>query len=144
VPTALPSQLQNRRIVLGANPAANAEASDSPPAGKWWEVISYSIVNVQGGAGSSLPSLVLDDALGNVFYQAYGAAAAQSISTTQRYTWGRELQLQVAGSTPNIFAIAPFASDMFVPPGGHVRTVTVGLSANTDYGQPVISVIEYG
>lgn len=143
MPRGVPSQLQVRRFVLGADPAANAEASTSPPTGKWWEVLAYTITNVQGGAGSSLPSLVLDDGT-NILFQDYGAAAAQGISSTQRYTWGYDLPLLVAGSTPNIFATAPLASEIIIPPGGRVRTVTVGLSANTDYSAPVITVVEYG
>jgi hypothetical protein len=143
VPTASPSALQVRKFVVGTDPAANAEASSTVPAGKSWDIIAYSIVNVQGGAGTSQPTLVLDDGT-NIIFQQYGASAAQGVSSTQRYTWSRDLPMITAGTTPNIFSTAPLPDDLLLPPGGRIRTITVGLSANTDYGAPTIYVVEYG
>jgi hypothetical protein len=53
--------------VTGTDPAANAEISETVPAGKWWQLLAVSVVLVQGITQTPQPMLTLDDGT-NVFY----------------------------------------------------------------------------
>jgi hypothetical protein len=133
------------KTVLGADPAAGAECLVTVPAGATWRLISFSVQNVQGGASTPLPSLVLDDGA-NIFFQSPGCTAAQAISTTQRYTWlvGQGLVSGAVGTSPNVLSQAPLPKDNLLMAGYRVRTVTAGIDANANFGVPVLLVAEVG
>lgn len=126
----------------GTNPAANTEISETVPAGEYWYVLSVTVALAQAGAGSSFPVLTVSDG-SSVFFQSYGATAAQAISTTCQYTWARGLTLSaIVGATTACKAIAPLPFDLYLPAGCVIATATVGLSANTDYGAPIIRYVK--
>lgn len=138
------SGLSTLRVFLGTNPAANAEVSEVVPTGKYWQLLAVTVLLAQGGAGSSQPLLTLDDGA-NVLFEAFGSSSAQAITTTCRYTWAPDLPLSgQVGATTNVHANAPLPGGLVLPSGGHIKTTTVGLSANTDYGVPTIYVVEFG
>lgn len=143
-PAGISSSLSTLIQANGTDPGTNTEASTTVPAGKSWLLLSYSIVNVQGGAGASLPILVIDDGTDTIFASP-GSTANQAISTTARYTWAPGLVISgQIGTTPNIFSFGSLPEGILLGTGYRVRTVTVGLSANTDYGAPSLHYVEYG
>lgn len=126
--------------VLGANPAANTELSDTVPAGQTWVLLGYSVTMVQGITQTPLPALVITDGTNEVL-SFPGASAAISASTTSRMNWAPGLTLTAgAGLTRNY---APIPSGLILPAGWKVTTVTTGLGAASDYGAPSIYVKVY-
>lgn len=141
-PAGISSSISTLRSILGTDRAAGVEVSETVPAGKSWELRCVSVVLVQGATQTPQPLLVIDDGT-NVIFESFGAAAAQGASTTQRYTWAPELPFVTAGTTPNIHSTAPMPC-LPLGPGYRVRTVTLGIGANSDYGVPSLFVAEFG
>jgi hypothetical protein len=141
---ALPSILWQIKRVAGADPAANAEVSDAVPTGKTWELLLVSIPLVQGITQTPQPLLQITDAADAVIAEIFGSSAAQAVSTTCRYTWGPDLPLSAqVGSGANVRSSAPLPSGIYLPSGFKIKTATLGIGANTDYGAPSYLVIEY-
>lgn len=139
----LPSNLVVYKRILGANPAAGAEISEVVPAGKFWIPLSVWVELVQGITQTPQPVLVIDDGANQIF-EALGSSAAQAASSTTKYTWSLDLPLSgQVGATPNTRSTAPL-SPLILPAGYRIRTVTLGLGANSDYGAPVLYVAELG
>jgi hypothetical protein len=140
----VPSTLWAIKLVTGADPAANAEVSDTVPAGKWWELLAVALTLVQGITQTPQPILIIDDGT-TTLYEGFGSSAAQAVSTTCVYTWGPDVSLSgQVGATTNVHSTAPLPSGLYLPGGYRIRTNTIGKGANTDYGAPSYFVIEYG
>lgn len=139
------SAVSTLRLVTGADPAAGAEGiSEAVPAGKWWELIAVSVSLVQGLTQTPQPVLVIDDGT-TTLAEFFGASAAQAASTTCRYTWGADLPLgAIVGAGANGRATAPLPGGLVLPSGYRVRTSTLGIGANSNYGVPTLYVVEYG
>lgn len=120
----------------GADPAANTEVSDTVPAGQVWALIAVVIDLVQGITQTPQPILQIDDGT-TVVAESVGSTAAQGASTTCRYAWGTGYTLTgQIGATPNIRSFAPLPFGLVLPAGYRIRTVTLGIGANTNYGAP--------
>ena len=131
------------RVFTGTNVAANTEWLETVPAGKVWEVISVTAVIVQGATQTPQPVLVIDDGA-TVIYESFGASDAQATSTTCRYTWGVGHPLTAkAGATTNVHSVAPLPRSLFLRGGSRIGSNTIGIGANTDWGAPVIFVMQY-
>lgn len=130
--------------VLAVDPAAGAEFTVTVPAGKSWLLLSVTVALVQAGAGASQPLLVIDNGV-TTLMESFGSSVAQAITTTCQYTWapGMVLTGQV-GATTDVHSQGSIPYGYVVPSGGRVRSRTVGLSANTDYGIAALWVVEYG
>lgn len=140
----MPSNLKSYKRQAGTNPAANTEVTETVPAGKHWLLVSVSIPCAQGATQTPHPALIIDDGT-NVIYEGYGSTAAQAVSTTCVYTWGVGLQLTgQVGTGANIRSLAPLPEGLLLGPGYRVRTSTVGIGANTDFGTPSLFVVEIG
>jgi hypothetical protein len=217
-----------RAVIVGTNPAANTEWSQTVPAGTWWEVISVGISLLQGATQTPQPVLVMDKGLTTdhslgtftvtlaspgvftrvahglvegdlvhlkttgalptglavdtiyyiitagltvdafqvaltkggaaintsvsqsgvhtlynspIIYEGFGSTNAQAASTTCRYTWGLGLSNSaVVGTTTNVHATATLPAGTIVGPGFRIRSFTVGIGANSDYGAPLFQV----
>lgn len=129
------------KSIQAADPAANAEFSQTVPVGKYWKLISVSVSLAQGITQTPQPTLVIDDGT-NILFQGFGASAAQNASVTTRYTWAPDSPL--TGGAAATVATAPIPEGLVLAPGWRVRSSTLGLGANTDYGVPSLYVIEYG
>lgn len=111
---------------------------------KSWYLISVSVALVQGATQTPQPVLVIDDGATTLF-ESFGSSAAQAVSTTCQYTWAPGLTLTgQVGATVNVHSNAPLSAGMVLPSGYRVRTNTIGLGANSDYGAPAIFVCELG
>ena len=132
------------KVVTGADPAANAEIAVTVPTGKAWKLLAVSVALVQGATQTPQPILVIDDGT-TTFFEGFGSSAAQSVSTTCRYSWAAGLPLSgQVGSGSGVHATAPLPEDLVLPAGSRIQTSTLGKGANSDYGAPALYVIEYG
>jgi hypothetical protein len=43
-----------------------------------------------------------------------------------------------------VHAVAPLPDDFYLRAGWRIRTVTLGLGANSDYGPASLSIVEFG
>jgi len=121
-------------VQASANPAANAEFSLTVPTGKLWVVKTIVATLVQGATQTPQPILVIDDGT-NTLYEAFGSSAAQAVSTTCVYTWAPGLTLSgQVGATTNVHSTGPLPPDLWLPAGYRIRSNTLGLGANSDYG----------
>jgi hypothetical protein len=139
-----PSNISTAKRVVGADPAANTEFSLTVPAGKSWQLIAVTVALAQGATQTPQPILVIDDGT-NTLFEALGSTAVQAVSTTTQYTWapGHALTGQI-GAAAGVHAHAPLPLGLLLGPGYRVRSSTLGLGANSDYGVPGALVIEYG
>lgn len=129
---------------LAANPAAGAEISETVPAGETWGLKAVSVLLVQGLTQTPQPILVVDDGT-DVVFEALGASGAQAASTSCRYNWAPGLVTSaIVGAGANGHAYAPLPPDLVLEEGWRVRTVTLGIGANTDYGVATLLVVQYG
>lgn len=127
--------------VAGTNPAANTEVSEIVPAGKYWFLFGIYIPLVQGLTQTPQPILVIDDGA-NVIFEGVGSSAAQAASTTCAYTWAPGLSLTgQIGTGANVRSNAALPA-IVIGPGYRIRTITLGIGANTDYGVPSLYVAE--
>lgn len=130
-------------IKVGAtNPAAGNEVPFTDfvvPAGKVWVPLSFTVVCVQGITQTPLVGLAWDDGT-NILGIAPGASAAQSVSTTARWTWTTGLPILTAGAgAPWNAAPMPYLE---LEAGGRIGTQTGGIGANTDFAAAVLRYLE--
>lgn len=138
-----PSNVWTIKEVTGTDPAANTEISETVPTGKAWELLSVRVDLVQGATQTPQPVLLIDDGT-DVVFAGFGSSAAQGASTTCRYTWAPDLALTAQiGTGANVHAHAGLPSGFVLPAGFRVRTSTLGIGANSNYGAPSIFVVEY-
>lgn len=138
----LPNSRITYKRVAGANPGAGVELSDAVPVGKFWLLLSYCVALVQGITQTPQPILIIDDGT-NTLYEEFGSSAAQATSTTCVYTWapGNQISGQV-GSGANVHSVSSLPTDLPLLPGYRIRSNTIGIGANSDYGVPSIWVAE--
>lgn len=129
------------KFVTGTDPAANTEISETVPTGKYWELLAVAFTLAQGGTQTPLPDLVIDDGA-TIIYQAPCASSAMNVSTTARFFAAPGLTLGAAGAATRVNS--PLPAGLVLPPGSRVRTVTAGIGANSNYGAPLLHVVEYG
>lgn len=128
--------------VVGTDPAANAEFSQTVPSGELWWLVTVSVALVQGITQTPQPILVIDDGT-NVIFQIPGSTAAQAVSTTCQYSWGADLQITgQIGATTNVNSSAPLPQSLVLPAGYRIRSNTVGIGANSNYGAPNFYVVK--
>jgi hypothetical protein len=133
----------NLAVKTTADPAANAEFTFTVPTGKIWEPVSLSVQLVQGATQTPWPYLVIDDGA-NIIAQQHGGSAALGVSSTAQYTWARIALGGTAavGATPNINVVSAIP-EVVLPAGYRIRSNTIGIGANTNYGVPRLLVVEY-
>ena len=129
--------------IAGTNPAANAEVSEAVPAGLYWLLLAVQVALAQGATQTPQPILVIDDGA-NVIAEFPGSSAAQVAASTCAYTWAPDMPLLAQiGATPNIRSGGPLSGSLILGAGYRVRTVTLGIGANSDYGAPSLYVVEF-
>jgi hypothetical protein len=128
------------KVILGANPAAGSECSDTVPASETWLLLAWAVTLAQGLTQTPLPDLLIDDGT-NLLYRTPLASSAQNASVTADYFAAPQLPLGAGGANTRI--TAPLPSGLILPAGFRIRTVTAGIGANSDYGQPRIFVVKY-
>jgi hypothetical protein len=127
------------KTYTGTDVAANTEFSETVPVDKMWLLLGVSVSLAQGITQTPQPTLIVDDGT-NVAFQGFGASSAQDASVTTQYTWAPGNSL-TAGAAATV-ATAPLP-EILMGPGFRVRSSTLGIGANSNYGKPTIIVLEY-
>lgn len=140
----LPSNLAQVKRIAGAQPAAGADWTVTVTAGKSWVLFAVYAVLTQGLTQTPQPILFIDDGA-NVMLESIGSTAAQAASTTAAYNWapGMILTGQI-GSGTGVHSNAPVPDGLLLLPGWRLRTNTLGIGANSQWGVPSIFVAELG
>jgi len=136
------SDYQSAKVVSGTNPAANAEVSQTVPAGELWLLFCVTVACVQGGTQTPLPILSITDGT-TKFFESAGSTTVQAVSTTTQYTWAPGLVTSgQIGATTNVHSFAPLPEGLLLEAGYVIATTTIGIGANTDYGAPAFFVVK--
>lgn len=141
---ALPTNVVVYKRVAGSAPGAGAEVVMTVPVGKWWWLYAFYVVLVQGATQTPQPILFFDDGA-SVFLESIGSTAVQAASTTCAYSWAPGMvPTGQVGTGAGVHSNAVIPDGMLLPAGYRIRTVTLGIGANSAYGAPVIFVAELG
>ena len=141
---ALPSNLTAYKRVTIAAPGAGADWTLTVPAGKSWLLYAVYAVLVQGATQTPQPILFLDDGTNNLM-ESIGSTGAQSASTTCAYSWAAGMvQTAQVGSGAGVHSNAPIPDGLVLPTGFRIRSSTLGIGANSQWGIPSAFVAELG
>lgn len=126
--------------VVTSNPAANAEATVTVPAGQKWLILSARITCAQGATQTPLVNLTVTDSAGNLIGNYPGSSAAQNASVTSTYDWFEGAALTAgAAATSNRGSIP---RGLVVKGGMVIATSTTGKGANTDLTALTLHVLK--
>jgi hypothetical protein len=126
------------RTILGADPAAGAEISETVPAGARWRLRTFAYTLVTSAAVvNRVPVLTIDDGA-NIFWEA-ASNVAQTATQTAKYRAGAGVPL---GTFAALAYWLPLPSDLTLQAGCRIRTVTAAIDAGDNYGPPVYQVEE--
>lgn len=127
------------RIVIGTNPAAGAEVSETVPGGVEWIVRSVAVALVtSAAAGTRRPALVFDDGAGNtVGHSVIASGVGAGVSLT--IAWSAGVQVQ----TGNVIYSAPLVQEVRLRSGWRILTSTNAIDVGDDYGAPRMLVEEF-
>ena len=136
------SGYQSAKVVVGTDPAANTEISQTVPAGELWLLYAVTVALVQGATQTPLPVLSITDGT-TKFFESIGCTTAQAINTTCQYNWATGLVTSgLIGATTNVHAYAPLPEGLLLEAGYVIATTTVGIGAGSDYGAPAFFVLK--
>ena len=137
------------RVVTGANPAAQTEASDAVPADAVWRLIAYQIQIVGIAADTAAPRLIVETPT-RVRKFIGGLQDAIAGAETQTFVWGQGFgNFTLAAPTPfsDTEQISPrfeIPNPLYLAEGDILRTLTSGVfGATSNYGAPSITVEEW-
>ena len=143
----MPSSLLRRTSVVVPPPGAGADWSqvvgDTPEGleGMGWLLKAVTGTITQGNTQLPQPVLEILDAAGNLLLQSIGSSASQGANSACTYSWAPQLPLSAIDSG---HATAPIPGDAFLPSGWVVKTITIGLGANTVWSAISLWVVEAG
>lgn len=127
------------RIISGTDPGAGVEISETVPTGARWRLRAFSFALVTSATvANRTPVLTIDDGA-NVFFET-GSNVAQTATLTAKYRAAIGVPLTTFGTTSYNL---PLPSDLVLPAGARIRTVTGLLQAGDDYGAPIYAVEEF-
>lgn len=127
------------RVIVGTNPGAGVEVSETCPAGKRWRLVSMQLTLVTSAAvATRVVTIFIDD--GTNTYQRTNGSGAQTASLTFNYCVGDFGVIQGGGSGTQLI---PTVCNTILLPGHRIRTSTTALDAADDYAAPVYEVEEW-
>jgi hypothetical protein len=123
--------------VTGSNPAAGAECSDTVPNGQIWKIqtIRLNLVTTAVVANRFV-HLVINDGTNDI--ADFFTTVAQVISTNYFYTLSR-VATNSEGVQDNDIAMI-FQSDIIVPEGFIIKTITTGLDGGDNFAAPIYNI----
>lgn len=128
------------RSIAGTNPAAGAEISETVPTGTRWHISAVRISLVTDGTAANRTfQLVFDDGASPSFADII-TQTAQTAGTTRVYFFTLDLPVMELAVVGNL--LYPLPSELWLPEGFRMRTVTTNLQAGDDYGAPEFLVEE--
>lgn len=127
------------RSVLGTDPAANVEISETVPTGARWRVraLRFALVTDVNAANREV-AITYDD--GTTVYAEAAAGANQAASLTRQYT-GAITGVRGAAATGSGISIA--LPDLTLLAGHRIATATTNRQAGDNYGAPQLLVEEW-
>jgi hypothetical protein len=128
------------RAIVGSDPAAGAEVSETVPTNARWRLLSFAVTLVTDATiANRLPALTFDDGA-NVFGR-YPVRNNEAASGTYVNSWGQGI---TAGAELNAVAVSAGLPVNLVLQGGHrIRTITAAIVAGDNYGAPTYLVEEW-
>jgi hypothetical protein len=127
------------RDILGTDPAAGVEISETVPTGARWRIESFRFPLVTSAAvANRRVHLVIDDGA-NILYD-LAAADLQTASLTRNYN-ATEDSFQRAAQDNEIYIPVPL--DAVLTAGNRIRTLTTLLDAGDNFGPPRYQVEEW-
>lgn len=130
------------RSVLGTNPAANAEISETVPTDALWRIHSLEIQLVTDANVATRTSFVIVDDGTNRLHE-LSPGATQAASLTRTYNYLNNYNLSETAFDGDGFIRRPFLKDNKLPGGYRVRTNTSSIQAGDNYAAPRIFVEEW-
>lgn len=126
-------------VLVGTDPAAGAEISQTVPAGFVWRLTSIKFaLTTDATVANRLPILTLDD--GTNIYLSYPAAAVQAASLGVNYTG---VPFSITGAVSGFQFISLPPTGILLLPGWRVRTVTTAFQAGDNYSAPTLYFEQY-
>lgn len=125
--------------LTGTNPAANAELSQTVPAGEVWKVqaIRFTLVTSATVATRTV-NLTIDDGTNQVWRSI--APATQTASLTRQYLWMAGITSDAGFDANNDIKLA-LPVNFPMAAGWRIRTQTTNLSSGDDFGAPLIHYV---
>lgn len=123
--------------VIGADPAAGAEANFPIPAGQGFLLKAVRIRLVTSAVvANRVPVLVIADDNGNTVME-HPSPVAQAASLTVDYNWIADLGYQMSAAVGGkvCSGIAPF---LYLPDGWTIKTVTQLIDVGDNYAAPTL------
>jgi len=126
------------RVVVGTDPVAGVQISETVPVGLIWRLISWVATLVTSGvAGNRQGALLLDDGA-NVFH---AAVQGGNITATQTITVSYAEGGQDAAE--GLFVQGALPANCLLNPGFRIRTTVTGFDGGDNWSAPVMRVEEF-
>lgn len=123
------------RVIVGSTPAPGADIAEQAATSARFQILAFQSRLVCGiGVANRQPELTIDDGA-NEYYRAPSLAAIPA-STTIRITWAPGMTNQISTSAAPGSWIVTLGDQLYVPPGGRVRTLTQGIQAADQWDAP--------
>ena len=127
------------RVIIGTNPAAGSEASETVPTRAWWQLPTLAVQLVSDATSAARNVRLIINA-GGSNELIVRASNTQSLSLTRRYDFFVGAPWGVGG---DLGMHAPLPQDLYLPAGTTIGTNTDLLQAGDDFGSPQLSVNEW-
>jgi hypothetical protein len=130
------------RAIVGTAPGAGVEISEVVPTNARWQLLAFQSRLVTGAAVANRnPELTIDDGANE--YMRGPSLAAIPASTTIRPSWAPGCSHQVSSSAAPGAWIVSLGDEVFLPSGGHIKTVTQNIQAADQWDAPRYLVREW-
>lgn len=127
------------RSILGTNPAAAAEISETVPTNARWRLISfYAALVTDVNAATRVPSFVIDD--GANIVQRMGPPSTVAASTVAQFLVG---PLGYATNVSGFQGIGLSSDAVLLQGGFRIRTITSSMQVGDDWSAPQLLVEEW-
>src|SRR6266487_810854 len=125
---------QNIATLVGANPAAGAEFSQTVPAGQTWLLYAVRAQLITSIAvANRRPSLFIDDGTNNIM-KLY-VNQQQAASLTINFDWVAGIGINQNQFGTDVLAALPYP--LYLPSGYRIRSSTDNIDVADDWGAPV-------
>lgn len=129
----------NIRTIVGTDPAAGVEISETVPTNALWRLVGFNYTLVTSAvAATRISQLLIDDGVNAGVRGIPGATQAASL--TNSYEYGAYGALPAITGTLILGDLPP---DIFITGGGRIRTLTTALDPGDNYGPPTYNVEEW-
>jgi hypothetical protein len=127
------------RTIVGTQPAAGADWSETVPTNALWRIHSIrAILTCDANVATRTPQVIINDGSNTLMGLTFAAGAAA--------TEVRRFLLEPVGvirAAAGLEIYAPLSPDIYLPQGGIIRVSTSGLQVGDQWGTPFIQVQEW-